>query len=647
MTDDSKATSSVAADPYAGTGARTDEEFERFRGALRHAAVVAPDGLWWMTKQQRGPITSVSELADFANQVFDTAYMRPTGTRVEYTDENGKRRRKDIGEYPQIWIVGRETRETLGWENNCEQGDDESDEAFFARTREEFPKQIKATLDPFLGTKWELVTNNGYFIGLRKTRADGAWYRINIVIEAMAWLPIVAPGRKEFGIVGVEGKAGSELPDDDGVEARKELMRRLAWSVAHLGTLPSQSPSATGATIQDLEAARKTKRDDLIERPTMLPSLEGMPGEDAEIEPASVWTLNYVPDWLLGNGKGRDIDGFVRIDQAASYLGSAGMVNVGYGRQFYLQGDEAVAFVIEREQPKTDRGKPKIKAPAGLYRITIPAGRELVATKGIPDAAYRGDEDAGTGYLPWPHPAMRDDEAVTTWVTGPTLDILREPVEAGGAGLTLDELNLQVAHVWEHETPMLFGWQARLRKARADALLTGNTVMYDFVKSIYTGYIGRMKLKKHWKFAPSEHHHQPILRASIMAHARNRGRRWAAKVAQEYGRWPLYTDTDSWVYGFCDGEILWGETWDTRDQHPEPLLASVRCGGFVVERIARLEDLPNQQLTNLFIASHPGEVKDALSVILPTKKNKAAPGPDGDNGRDGTEDRDDQDGDPQ
>lgn len=571
--------------------------------AQRHVALVAPDGMWWTTKKFAEPVESVEDLARHLDRLYEyhsrfTAVGGFVDTGVPDA-KTGRSKKRFVGEPPQLWVLG-DMIDVLGWDVQVRARKGESASDLRDRTREEIEAQITSTLDPIVGRGWSVLGRPGYFVQLRRDLADGTWYRLTLVLEPYAWMAL-SDDRGEYGIAGVDGKAGSELPADD-VQARRELARRLGWSVAHLGVLPSQSPSATGAVIQDMETAKKRRRDDVISAPTMLPDLPGMTGSSAEPEPVATWALNFMPNSVLYDAEGREADGLIEIDQAASYLASAGMVKVGYGDERFLEGDAVAEMILNSKE-----------APAGLYRVTLPAGRDLVESKGIPDARYREEAPAGR-YLPWPHPAMKDDEAVTTWITAPSMDLLRERVESGGAGLTIDELSADAAHIWEHETPMLFNWQRTLRDARAVAIETGDIAMLDYIKSIYRGYIGRMKYPKQWAFGGKEHHHQPILRAAIIAHARNRGRRWAAKIGQEYNRWPLYTDTDSWVYTYRDGDILWGETWKTRT--PEPLLASTRCGAMVIKRSARLAEIPPDRLVDLLAADTPRAVADSVDAIL-------------------------------
>lgn len=580
-----------------------DEAMQKMLAAAqRHAILVATDGVWWTTRKLGEPVESVEDLGRHLDRLYEYhSYFQPVGGFVFTTDaETGKPRKRFVGEPPQVWVLG-DVIDVLGWgvEVRARKGEGAAD--LRDRTREELAARITETLDPIVGRGWTVIGKPGYFVQLRRDLADGTWYRVTLVNEPYAWLAL-SDDRGEYGIAGVDGKEGSELPVDD-TDARRELTRRLAWSIAHLGVLPSQSPSATGAVILDMDSARKKNAADVVTTATMLPDLPGMTGTSAEPEPVATWALNYLPNSVLYDAEGREADGLIEIDQAASYLASAGMVAVGLGQPAFLEGLDPVAEWIMRQKD----------TPAGLYRVTLPAGRELVESKGIPDAEYREDAPAGR-YLPWPHPAMKADEAVTTWVTAPSIDLLRESVEAGGAGLTLDELNVDAAHVWEREVLALKAWQRKLRDARAVAIETGDTAMLDYIKSIYRGYIGRMKYPKQWAYGGKEHHHQPILRASIIAHARNRGRRWAAKVGQEYDRWPLFTDTDSWVYTWREGDVLWGETWKTR--HPEMLRASTRCGSMVVKRSATLAETVPDRLVDLLAADSPRAIAVAADAIL-------------------------------
>lgn len=603
---------------------------EMLLGARRHIALIATDGVWWSTQKVGAAVESVDDLAEFLDKLFQYQYLKPLGEWVP--TERGRKR--FVGEQPQVWILGPEMLKRLGWDMRSKKRKGETRAEQRQRIKTELIDQIRATLDPILADGWEVMGDQpGYFIKLKRDLADGTWYRINLVLEPLAWMAQLDDTRKEHGICGVEGE-DTELPLDD-TEARIELTRRLAWSIHHLGILPAPTSSGTGANLQDIITARKKVRDDVIDQPTMLPELRGMRGGvTVEPEPKVTWALNYLPPEMI-NLRGREAHGLTEIDQKMSYGTSAGNVTVGYGEKLYLEHDEAAEFVMLTKNAKgawVDRKN----APYGMFEITLPAGRKLVATKGIPDATYRGEEDAGTGYLPWPHPLMRADEEVTTWVTAPTLDILREPVANGGAGLTLDELQLTSCHVWEQETIMLRGFQALLAKAAKAAVLEDDKALEQYVKAIPRAYIGRMKDPDQWRYDNTRHHHQPILRSAIQAHARNRGRRWAAKLGYEYGHWPIYSDTDSWVYTFRDDfldvdppwsaapEILWGEQFGTRSNFPEPMRSSTRGGAFVARRQVYFDDVPLDRFSDLLAADDTVKLGEAVLAILKRRPSKEA-----------------------
>ncbi len=96
-------------------------------------------------------------------------------------------------------------------------------------------------------------------------------------------------------------------------------------------------------------------------------------------------------------------------------------------------------------------------------------------------------------------------------------------------------------------------WAKILREARKVAVDTDDAAMKRFLGACCKGYIGRMVNPDMWTAKQMQHHHQPLWRASIIAHCRWRGRRVAMRIARETGRWPLRTVTDSWVYPLPEG----------------------------------------------------------------------------------------------
>ena len=204
------------------------------------------------------------------------------------------------------------------------------------------------------------------------------------------------------------------------------------------------------------------------------------------------------------------------------------MLEFGYGKPRHLTGEKAASAAASGAKG----------APFGLWRITLPAGNML----------------ALPAKLPLPHPHMLADQPVQTWVTSVSLDALQAPVADGGIGAELDDLDIAEAWVYPEQGRALDKWAKILREGRKTAVDTGDVAMKRFLGACYKGYIGRMVNPDMWTAKQMQHHHQPLWRASIIAHCRWRGRRVAMRIARETGRWPVRTVTDSWVYMLADGE---------------------------------------------------------------------------------------------
>lgn len=247
--------------------------------------------------------------------------------------------------------------------------------------------------------------------------------------------------------------------------------------------------------------------------PGAIPPLDGrLPGDP---EPALQWSRRVELEELDSQRQ------VVSVDQRAAYLASAGMLDLGHGKPRYYRGDDAVDSV--RSVKRT---------PFGLWHVVLPAASSL----NLPDM------------LPMPHPHMRADSMVQTWVTSVSLERLCAPVADGGAGLSIEDLDIDEAWIWPEQSRVLEPWARKLRGARTVAASTGDRPMKELVRSAYAGYIGRMARPELWTSEGMRHHHQPLWRASIVAHCRWRGRRAAMRISRDTGLWPIYSHTDSWKY---------------------------------------------------------------------------------------------------
>jgi hypothetical protein len=425
----------------------------------------------------------------------------------------------------QVWFVGIDSCAQLGWTIDPGSEDDVDDlEQLRRRAASELTQAIAATLPPLIAADWELRGDPGFVVHLTR-KVGKATQMVDLVLEPYVW----TYWNKDFGWgnrvgdMGILGNptAGTYLPDDDRSAAR-ELGRRLAWSVNHLGTLPGPTPARTGAAVLDkIRRERlRTGKGIVVTAGGPIPPIDGAPRGD--FEPPAGWSR--VPDI-------DDLDGataLVTIDQRAAYLASAGMLSFGYGRVRNLTGvDAANAAAVE-------------KPAFGIWRVILPAAAQYA----LPEK------------LPLPHPAMLDEQPVQTWLTTVSLEGLCAPIADGGMGLDIDDLNVSEAWVYEEQGRALDKWAKVLREARTVAVDTDDMAMKRFLGACYKGYVGRMVNPDMWTATRMQHHHQPLWRAAIMAHCRWRGRRVAMRIARETGRWPIRTMTDSWVYLVGEGQDL-------------------------------------------------------------------------------------------
>lgn len=461
-----------------------------------HAIIVTAGGSYSPSGQKlTGPVETVDNL----EKLIAWASLTPHGLTA------------------QVWFVGIDSCAQLGWTIDPGSEDDVDDlEQLRQRAAEELKAAVSATMPPFIAAGWELRGEPGYVIHLKR-QIGTATQMVDIMLEPYVW----TYWNKDFGWgnrvgdMGILGSptAGTYLPDDD-VAAARELGRRLAWSVKHLDTLPGPTPARTAAAVLD-----KIRRDRLrtgkgiaVTTAGPMPPITGAPRGD--LEPAAGWSR--IPD----SDDLEDATDLVTIDQRAAYLASAGMLSFGYGKTRHLTADDAAEAASAS------------KIPFGIWRVTLPAARQY----SLPPK------------LPLPHPAMLDEQPVQTWITTVSLEGLCAPIVDGGMGLDVDDLEIAEAWVYKEQGRALDKWAKILRTGRTVAVETNDLAMKRFLGACYKGYVGRMVNPDMWTSTRMQHHHQPLWRAAIMAHSRWRGRRIAMRIANETGRWPIRTMTDSWVY---------------------------------------------------------------------------------------------------
>jgi hypothetical protein len=246
-----------------------------------------------------------------------------------------------LGAPAQIWIVGIEACEMLGWIIDPGSEDDVDDmEILRTRAAEELTAILHATLTPMLTAGWELRGEPGHVVHLSRTTGNFT-SMVDIFIEPYVW----TYWNKDFGWgnrvgdMGILGSptAGTYLPDDD-LPATQELGRRLAWCAQHLGVLPGPTPARTGAAIVDKIKRDRTRsgKGIVVTVGGPVPPLDGEPRGD--LEPALGWTR------IPGSEELSDATQLVSIDQRAAYLASAGMLEFGYGKPRHLRARRCAAI---------------------------------------------------------------------------------------------------------------------------------------------------------------------------------------------------------------------------------------------------------------------------------------------------------------
>ncbi|MEE2061576.1 hypothetical protein [Rhodococcus artemisiae] len=469
-----------------------------------HALIVTADATYTPSGTRlTGPVDSIEKL----DKLLHWAALTPHGLTA------------------QVWFVGIDSCARLGWTIDPGSEDDTDDlEQLRQHAASELTEAITTTLPTLISAGWELRGNPGFVVHLTR-KVGKATQMVDLILEPYVW----TYWNKDFGWgnrvgdMGILGNptAGTYLPDDD-LPAARELGRRLAWSVAHLGTLPGPTPARTGAAILDkIRRERlRTSKGIVVTTAGPMPPIDGAPRGD--FEPAAGWSR--VPD----TDDLDDATALVTIDQRAAYLASAGMLSFGYGRVRNLVGADAASAAFAD------------KPAFGIWRVTLPAAAQYA----LPEK------------LPLPHPAMLDDQPVRTWVTTVSLEGLCAPIADGGMGVDVDDLDVTEAWVYEEQGRALDKWAKVLREARAVAVESDDVAMKRFLGACYKGYVGRMVNPDLWTATRMQHHHQPLWRAAIMAHCRWRGRRVAMRIARETGRWPIRTMTDSWVYLVGEGQHI-------------------------------------------------------------------------------------------
>lgn len=354
----------------------------------------------------------------------------------------------------------------------------------------------------------EVTWNQSGWFTCRFEDHDGTKRKAQIVLAPLLYLdpPPQRPG--DMGVAGIEGTP-TELPEEE-TEAVRILADRIAWlaGIGDAGLVPASRWATVGAQLLDRKRqSGRTKAIEACPLPTEVTVEAG-----ADLEPT------LPTKWDNRPHRGREDAVDVQVDQRAAYLASAGQVELGFGKPKELH--QIKVDVFHEQRP-----------PFGLWRLNLPPAEQM---------------DGLTTKLPLPHPSMHWKEPTTLWVTTRSIQHLTAPVESGGAGLAVEELDIDTAWVWPEQSRLLRGWADALRSKLQEARDAERLDYQQMVKAIYTTYLGRMASDK-WPPYQREHQ-QPAWYAAIRADTRFRALRYAAGIATQHGLYPIAAELDAWIY---------------------------------------------------------------------------------------------------
>lgn len=412
-------------------------------------------------------------------------------------------------------------------------------------TDRDLHEEVGRVLGALVGRGWQLSGAPDRRFVL--TRADGPRpIAVEVVVEPQPWL-------------------GAGTITDD----HTELGRRLGLWHAALGVLPASTAAASGAVLLDqIMRSRAARRSTaaILSAPGALPS-----GVTPELWIQPPWAG---PIELVEAQLDRAVD-LVLLEQQFPHLASAGMLTLGYGTPDRVQGHAAAAAAGGT------------KRPFGLWRALLPAA----------------DTIAQPELLPAAHPRMHPNQATRVWVCSEDLDGLTKAVRDGGAGLSVEQLDIDAAVLWPRQSRLLEAWGTLLREALETAF-AGEPALCALVEAVGGEYTTAMADPDLWT-GEWRHHYQPAIAASIAAHIRFRARRVAMRLAREFRVQPLCAYAASMIYAVgCDEDTE--QPIDLSDTH-------TRLGRVEITRRVPLTD---ETVLAVALAETDAEVADALTGAL-------------------------------
>ncbi|MFC9999597.1 hypothetical protein [Nocardia sp. NPDC127526] len=483
------------------------------------------------------------------------------GGMLTYVADNGGLRTD--GTLAQVWIVGAEALELLGWRvDEGEVDDDTSMDVLRAQCRERITEAVARDQTALERKGWRLREGwetGGAWVRLERIDANerrgrartagkskpASKFRVDVILEPYAWTTPSPSGEENLGILGDDAAGWGlvEMPESEPTDeqmreleeaARVELGRRLCAVVEHLGVLPAVTATRTGAAIAGKIWRQGTRRNNEIEAndfevarshvltgPVAMPPVMYPPR--GELEPATVWAVDAIDPAELDES-----DRLVIVDQFGSFLGSFS-VSLPIGEPDLLSMadlDKALWF----------SDLPPEKWPVGLWGISVPPAHTL------PDA----------GLLPPPHPEWGHQSRVAPevhpmfTVTTETLKGLAQTWTSGyGLDWCIENVAVAEGWVWPASAPALKKFQTVVGDGYKHFVATGDRPMRKFTNRVYQGYQGALANAPEQWGQYRAMHSNPVAQANIHAEARWRIRRQARNTHQRTGRHAKMFRTDA------------------------------------------------------------------------------------------------------
>lgn len=418
--------------------------------------------------------------------------------------------------------------------------------------------RLSLTLAPLVEQGWELRRGKGPSVIVARGRGPER-LEVEILAEQHPWLA-----------------GGDTAVVDDAVE----LGRRLAAWFDATGVLPATNAAHSGAAVQDhIMAGRSANgRGAVVSSPGTLPAWVTLP---MRIQPP------WAPDVDQIEREFQHCDELICLTQDSPALASAGMLTFGYGASEPLDAAAAAAAASSA------------KRPFGAWLVELPAAEDLPLPKG----------------LPLPHPQMAVGHRVQAWITTEDLAGLTADVRDGGAGLTIEHLDVTEAVVWRQQNRVLEAWATKLRTARER--FGDDPALLRLINRAINEYLTAMSYPHMWALQDEppgmsvvadedmRHHYQPVFAATIAAHARWRSRRAAMRISREHRCWPIYIEDTTMVYGPTPAEV---------DEPPVDLADThTRLGRLIA---AARTELTQQTILALLLADSTDDVRATLTAAF-------------------------------